>query len=357
MAKWPKDTQEARNAFYGDPAKGEIEQQLVDVYPPFRMYYDGQPVSRIRFHRKAAQALQAALEEIWQAYNYDQSAIDRDGVSVYAGAYNHRLVRGSTSKWSNHAYGTAIDINPAKNAMGTKGNMPQVVIDAFTRQGAMWGGWYSGRTDPMHFEFVDNGGRKPRYPAPGSATAATTVKAPSMDASKQVQNIQRKLIDLGYYEVGEADGLLGGKTKGAITAFLNDNGLATYTTLDTLEDYIERSWKNGFHRPVAPARAYATADDIKDRTKIVKQNQWSRFWAKLMAVPSTIGTAVWGATAAVPQANSLVAPYRDIIGSYLSEVPGWFWLLVVALIGFLIWHSTSRTEAETVADYQRGRLN
>ncbi|MCK1545991.1 hypothetical protein IVA87_03030 [Bradyrhizobium sp. 147] len=41
MANWPKDTQAARNAFYGDPGNSEIAPQMVPVVPPFAMYYEG----------------------------------------------------------------------------------------------------------------------------------------------------------------------------------------------------------------------------------------------------------------------------------------------------------------------------
>lgn len=159
MARWPKDTPDALAAFYGKPGTTEVSRQLVTVVPPFRMTYRGKPVSKIRFHRKAAAALEAALNEIWDHYGRDQAKIDAAGVSRYAGAYNPRLIRGSSTRWSNHAYGAAIDINASENGLGTTGNMPEAVVAAFERQGAKWGGRYRGRKDPMHFEFVDNGGR------------------------------------------------------------------------------------------------------------------------------------------------------------------------------------------------------
>ena len=142
MTAWPKDTQAARNAFYGDPGKGQIAGQMVAVVPPFAMYYEGKRVKAIQFHKKAAPALLAALNEIWDYCQHDQAKVEAAGVSKYAGAYNPRMVRGSKTKWSNHAYAAAIDLNPEKNALGVKkGTMPQFVVDAFCRQGAMWGGW------------------------------------------------------------------------------------------------------------------------------------------------------------------------------------------------------------------------
>jgi hypothetical protein len=173
MTKWPRDNQEDLLAFYGTPGP-DVERQLVNVTPPFRIYYEGKPVKSIRFHRKAAPALQAALAEIWAHYGRDQKKIDALGISKYNGTYEPRKVRGSKTKWSNHAYGAAIDLNASDNGLGAgHGNMPQPVIDAFKRQGARWGGDYHGRTDPMHFEFCDAAG----YPGP-SAKVATLITAP-----------------------------------------------------------------------------------------------------------------------------------------------------------------------------------
>ena len=45
------------------------------------------------------------------------------------------------------------------------------------------------------------------------------------DFSADVKRVQADLVALGYHEVGEADGLIGGKTRGGITAFLGDRGV------------------------------------------------------------------------------------------------------------------------------------
>ncbi|WP_296741469.1 M15 family metallopeptidase [Mesorhizobium sp.] len=175
MTKWPRDNQADLIAFYGTPGP-DVERQLVNVVPPFRMTYEGAPIKAIRFHRKAAAALEAALREIWDHYGHDQKRIDALGISKYAGTYNPRKVRGSATKWSNHAFGAAIDLNAAENGFGAgHGTMPQPVIDAFKRQGARWGGDYRGRTDPMHFEFCDATGY------PGVARPVALVDAPQVD--------------------------------------------------------------------------------------------------------------------------------------------------------------------------------
>lgn len=154
MSRWPHDDPASLAAFYGDPSRGEPGKQLVAVTPPFIMYYDGKPVAHIMFHRKAAGALSAALDAIWQHYGRDQLKVDAARISHFSGAYNPRMIRGSATRWSNHAYGAAIDFDAEHNGFNTgHGTMPQAVVDSFKAQGALWGGDYHGRTDPMHFEF------------------------------------------------------------------------------------------------------------------------------------------------------------------------------------------------------------
>lgn len=231
--RWPADNQPALIAFYGTPGP-QVERQLVPVVPPFKMYYDGKPIKSIRFHAKAAPALKAALDEIWEHYGRDQKKIDALGISKYAGAYNPRFIRGSTTKWSNHAYGAAIDLNAEDNGFGKgHGTIPQPVIDAFKRQGARWGGDYRGRTDPMHFEFCDAGRTAakpvtfadvPETDADSDEpdTAVVTTNAPSAERAEEIQNsaendaetrgswLKRKWRGLtGWISGGAATGALG----------------------------------------------------------------------------------------------------------------------------------------------------
>ena len=157
---WPKDSLPVKIAFYGDPRgphgvnQSWFNNNIVRVKPPFQMTYAGKPISTISFHKKCSAALLAALTEIWTACGKDQKQIEKYHLNEFGGSFNYRLIRGSTNI-SNHSFGIAIDIAPAGNALGvTKGSMPKFAVDAFDRQGARWGGRYSGRKDWMHFEFV-----------------------------------------------------------------------------------------------------------------------------------------------------------------------------------------------------------
>lgn len=68
-----------------------------------------------------------------------------------------RPVRGTTSTWSNHSSGTAIDLNAPAHPLGKRGTFtPRQVkaIEALLKRYPIieWGGHWSGRADEMHFE-------------------------------------------------------------------------------------------------------------------------------------------------------------------------------------------------------------
>lgn len=78
-------------------------------------------------------------------------------ILTYDGSYNPRLIRGSKSSLSNHAFGTAQDINAEWNMLGRtparKGSKGCVydLVESMYKWGFFWGGHFS-RKDGMHFE-------------------------------------------------------------------------------------------------------------------------------------------------------------------------------------------------------------
>lgn len=75
--------------------------------------------------------------------------------------YYYKSIEGSTTL-SNHASGTAIDINAPAHPMGVRGTFSTTKLAAIRRiltylEGVVrWGGDYAGRADEMHFEINDN---------------------------------------------------------------------------------------------------------------------------------------------------------------------------------------------------------
>jgi hypothetical protein len=73
--------------------------------------------------------------------------------------YAYRKIRGATGL-SNHASGTAIDLNAPAHPLGAKGTFTRKQIVAIRRildfcdETVRWGGDYRERKDEMHFEIV-----------------------------------------------------------------------------------------------------------------------------------------------------------------------------------------------------------
>lgn len=105
---------------------------------------------KVWLHRKAQKQL-LALFAAWEA----AKLLGR--IKTWDGLYNPRLVRGSTTSLSNHAYGTAMDLCARWNglgvtppAVGQPGSVRELVPLA-EQYGFFWGGNFD-RHDGMHFE-------------------------------------------------------------------------------------------------------------------------------------------------------------------------------------------------------------
>jgi hypothetical protein len=126
-------------------------QNIVRVQIPQLAGVAGAPASgAIRFHRLAV----AQLVSLWKAWE-DAGLLSR--VKTWGGSFVPRFVRGSDSVLSNHAFGTAFDLNVAFNPLGAQpalagrpGSVRELVPIA-NEKGFYWGGHFT-RLDGMHFE-------------------------------------------------------------------------------------------------------------------------------------------------------------------------------------------------------------
>jgi hypothetical protein len=122
-----------------------IEIPQIKQLPP---YHTG----KITVHKKAAPQFQRLFSE-WEKAGLTKLLLSYDG------AYMPRLIRGSATNLSNHAFGVAIDINVAWNKLGVvpalKGQQGSVreLVPIANRLGFYWGGHFS-RNDGMHFELA-----------------------------------------------------------------------------------------------------------------------------------------------------------------------------------------------------------
>jgi hypothetical protein len=108
---------------------------------------------KFQFHKLAA----AKVVELFSTW-------EREGLKghilTWGGSFNPRFIRGSRSVLSNHAHGTAFDINVAWNGLGRtpaqfgkRGSVRELVTIA-NELGFYWGGHWQDRPDGMHFELA-----------------------------------------------------------------------------------------------------------------------------------------------------------------------------------------------------------
>lgn len=131
-----------------------VRDNIVSVpIPQLRKALGGHGPASIQFHRLAAAQLKALWED-WERANL----LDR--ILAYDGSFVPRFIRGSTTQLSNHAFGSAFDINADENRLGarpalvgTRGSTRELVPIA-NKYGFYWGGHFGSRPDGMHFEIA-----------------------------------------------------------------------------------------------------------------------------------------------------------------------------------------------------------
>lgn len=190
------------------------------------------------------------------------------------------------------------------------------------------------------------------------------VTAPPPNGDPDVFWVQMRLQQMNY-SPGRIDWSWGGKTAGAITAFLNDvpDKIAFAAPLSP-EDFkavfpqlrllIEKYLALGFKRQIAVERATATAESIPGN-KTVKQTWLARQWAKITTIFS-------GGTVGVGLLSEVVEPVKGPFQWVKENTPTimtkwWFWAALAAIAGGAIWRATRQAEQATVDDYREGRLN
>lgn len=149
--------------------------------------------------------------------------------------YNYRVISGSTSL-SNHASGTAIDVNAPRHPLGASGTFSSTQVSRIRailsscNRVVRWGGDYSGRKDEMHFEINVRPGdsriaplvaRIGGSPAPAPTITWSTVRSGA--TGFRVTVVQHLLRARGQSLT--VDGVFGSVTVSRVKAFQSSRGL------------------------------------------------------------------------------------------------------------------------------------
>ena len=110
---WPNQKYKDLVKFYGKPGPKHLV--VVDLPYPHRLAWDlNTVVRRTRCHKKVADSYIRVLNDVISVYGMDR--IRKLRLDHYGGGYNYRSMRGGNS-WSTHAWGVAIDYDPANNKL------------------------------------------------------------------------------------------------------------------------------------------------------------------------------------------------------------------------------------------------
>ena len=107
---WP--TEDKLEAFYGAPGTNQVMLEL--PFPMLLAWQPGEEIHRFSINRKCQASALRVYNRILSDYGIE--GIRRFGFDLFGGCLNIRAKRGS-NKLSTHAYGIAIDTDPARNSL------------------------------------------------------------------------------------------------------------------------------------------------------------------------------------------------------------------------------------------------
>ncbi len=110
--KWPLQTQDELEKFYGEPGTGQVKIQL--PYPVKIAWEPTKVITKFSCHNKVRDSLLRVLINVKNTYGMER--IKSLGLDMWGGCLNVRKMRGG-SKWSTHAWGIALDWDPARNRL------------------------------------------------------------------------------------------------------------------------------------------------------------------------------------------------------------------------------------------------
>jgi len=203
---------------------------------------------------------------------------------------------------------------------------------------------------------------QPRVPS--SDDRGVNVQPSRAVYSLETEMLQTKLVAMDYHEIGEPDGKWGGKTRGAVTAFMNDrgrspDGLTTesgFVNPDAravVTSEISRAVQDKWKRPIAPSRANATPKDIAPKVETVKLSLWGRLSAKITAGIAALGLGGSGLSDTFTTVRNKLYPVQE----FFNQVPGSVWFALMLVVAGVVWYVTDRAAKSTTKDYNTGRLN
>lgn len=162
-----------------------------------------------------------------------------------------------------------------------------------------------------------------------------------------VAQVQRRLKELGYSEIGNTDGDFGDMTEKAIIIFKIDNQLPPSGTIDSS---LLVAMAKAKPREISAKRAEATPETVRVNVPEARDSWWSKvvaFWGML---GTGVVTAINFIISNLEEARKTVKPLTDVLGT----VPLWAWGLLFGGGLLTIWLKSRSSEKKSVDSYRDG---
>lgn len=189
-------------------------------------------------------------------------------------------------------------------------------------------------------------------PSTAPARDEVEVDREIIDDPTTIEQVQKRLRELGYFEVGEIDAGESGtkRTEGAILAFRNDNDLPLVPHIDK---ELLVSLSTAKKREIAPSRAEAKPAEVAKKVESVQASRGSKLWAWIIGVSSSVLASARGILSWFEDAwdSSVVLAVRETLSDNLGII-----LVATAGAAVMIWLNADKAEKKTTEAYNEGRL-
>jgi hypothetical protein len=145
-------------------------------------------------------------------------------------------------------------------------------------------------------------------------------------AKYEVEAVQKRLRDLGFYEVGKIDGVWGSRTTAAIAAFQHEQGLMVDGVLGPK---TKAALATAQPRKVSMERQITTLADLRAQgSTTIQQADSISTTSKVVGWVSLVATIVAATADHWDEAAAFIGPLQAII----AWVPTWAWPLIVVFV-------------------------
>lgn len=173
------------------------------------------------------------------------------------------------------------------------------------------------------------------------------VQAIAFTDATTVMVAQKRLLELGYSEVGRGDGKMGAMTRAAILAFRDDNNLPLKPVIDT--ELLE-ALTDAAPRQLDDSRSMASLADVRAVIPEAKVSYQNRVVSAITAGTSAVVAAASGVIDNLPGADPIV----DMFKKYVVNAPTWFWFVLIAAVALFLWFRNRSAEKSIQDAYQKG---